>query len=99
MPPCDLLQNVDIPRDELGLGGDTEPQAGGLREGLENRASDSIAAFRGLIRVRGRTQGDGIALRELAQLTQEYGSIEMFGVDAALEIEGVAQLHEFMGIA
>src|ERR1700733_1166687 len=98
MPARDLLQKIDIPRDQLRLGGNAEPQAGGLREGLEHRASDSIAALSGLIGIGRSAQGDGVPLRELAQFTQERRAIEMFGVDAALEIQRVAQLHEFMGV-
>ena len=92
-------KHVDIARDQVGFRGDAQPQPGGRGENFENRTGDAIAPLGGLIRIGGGAQRDRFAARQLAQFVAKRGRVETFGVDFALELKRIAQLHELVRVA
>ena len=85
--------------DQIGLGGDAEAKTGGGREYFQDRAGDAIAALGGLVRIGRRADRDGFAQRKTPQFLPETRRVEMFGEDFALELQRIAQLHEFVSVA
>src|SRR6478672_6923686 len=68
-------------------------------EFLQNSASDLIAAFGRLIRVRGSSQGDGFVGLHPSEFTaQQVGSM-LLHIDFLLELQAVAHFHELVGVA
>jgi len=72
---------------------------GGLRELVQDRASKAVFPFGGLIGVSGGADGDGFSDGQRAQFQAERGGIEMFDEDFLFEVFGLAEFHEFVGVA
>src|SRR5665213_4374395 len=73
-------------------------EAGSTREHFKHFASYAVAPFRGLIRIGRRPERDRSPARQSAQLVPESHGVERLGVDLALELLRIAQLHELVGV-
>ena len=82
----DLLQQVEVARDERGLGDDAERKAAGAGKDLEKGAGDALAALQRLVGVGGRAQGDLGAGLELLQLLLEQPGGVLLEEDLVLEV-------------
>ena len=92
----DLLQQVDVARDEVGLGDDAEAQAAVFGEDLQQAARNTDAALDGLIRIGGRTNDDLVLRIDLLQLLFEQPGSILLQVDLALKGQRPALLRNVM---
>ena len=73
--------------------------SGVLREQVEDGAGQTVFSLGGLIGIGGGADGDGFSGGERAQFGAERGGIEVFDVNLLFEVFGLAELHEFVGVA
>ncbi len=95
----DLEEKVQVAGDQGRFGDDAEMMAAAAAKGFEQAAGDAGAAFDGLIGLGGGAEGDLVGGVHFAELLLEEPGGVLFEKDEALEGEGVAQLHELVGVA
>ena len=94
-----LLQQVDVARHQVGLGGDGEPPPAPRRKDFENGTRAPESPFGRLIGIGRGADGDGFGRVELAQLLPQDRRQIALGVDLILEERGVLHSHELVGVA
>src|SRR5947208_15956668 len=95
----DLLEHIDIARNQRRFGNDAKLEPRMPRKFFENRPRDLQLALDRLIRIGSRADRNLLARFYLANFLPQKFSRVLLGINLLLELDTVTHLHELVGVA
>src|ERR1700694_974925 len=95
---ADAPQNLDIARDQVRLGHNSNRKTGVPRQFLEDRARNLETPLRRLIRISRRANRDLLRTLDLFQLRPQEPRRLLLDENLSFEVHAVPQFHELVGI-